>query len=867
MTSTSFTGRPRRRLTRRSVRISERVARVLISIGGLGTILAVTGILVFLVWVVVPLFSSAQFDAGSRADVAGLATDTQDRRPLAIGIDEYQLVGWALRADGRLTSFRIDTGESLEDRELVPGSQLTASSFSVEGDAVSLGFADGTFRQGRIGFSTEFISGEDHPELIAKLAGGPLARDGNALVQLTPEGQLRVQRLTVEFDAPLETGGTSPIVRIDHSTRGSSGYVCALDAAGRLFVEEVERRQNLLTGEVTSTARQHQLPYSHEPARGAPAFLALGGGGDVVYLAWRDGLCRRYDARDLTDVRLAEEVDLAEGAAELTALGFLIGKSTLITGDSEGRVRGWFTTKPAGATTSDGSTLVRAHELGDGGAAVTALSASSRNRVVAVGRADGRFEVYHVTSGDRLSAARTPDESALSGIAIAPKEDGLVTLGGVHAAHWRMDLRHPEAGLTALFSPVWYEGYEKPEHVWQSSSGTDDFEPKLGLVPLIFGTLKATLYSMLFAVPIALAAAVYTSEFLSPRLRAPLKSLTEMMASLPSVVLGFLAAIVIAPFAQDVVPMLLAAVLTIPGALLFGAYLWQLLPAHYAVRFAGKTRFAAIFFALPCGALAAAIVGPLLERLLFAGDFLTWLDGQSGSRFGGWVLLGLPAAGALVLFAMSRFVNPTVRRISASWSRARCARFDLAKFVAAVVATGAVACGIALVLDGLWIDPRGAVLDTYVQRNALIVGFVMGFAVIPIVYTLAEDALSSVPSHLRLASLGAGATPWQTAVRVVIPTAMSGLFSAVMIGLGRAVGETMIVLMATGNTPVMSWNMFNGFRTLSANIAVELPEAAQNSTHYRTLFLAALCLFAMTFVFNTVAELIRQRFRKRAYQL
>ena len=93
---------------------------------------------------------------------------------------------------------------------------------------------------------------------------------------------------------------------------------------------------------------------------------------------------------------------------------------------------------------------------------------------------------------------------------------------------------------------------------------------------------------------------------------------------------------------------------------------------------------------------------------------------------------------------------------------------------------------------------------------------------------------------------------------------MSGLFSAVMIGLGRAVGETMIVLMATGNTPVMEMNVFNGFRTLSANIAVELPEAVQNSTHYRALFLAALVLFAMTFVVNTVAEIVRIRFRKRS---
>jgi phosphate transport system permease protein len=158
-------------------------------------------------------------------------------------------------------------------------------------------------------------------------------------------------------------------------------------------------------------------------------------------------------------------------------------------------------------------------------------------------------------------------------------------------------------------------------------------------------------------------------------------------------------------------------------------------------------------------------------------------------------------------------------------------------------------------------------LGTYVQRNALIVGFTMGFAVIPIIYTISEDALSSVPASLRSASLGCGATRWQTAVRVVLPVAVPGIFSALMVGLGRAVGETMIVLMAAGNTPLIDLNLFNGLRTLSANIAVELPEAVKDSTLYRMLFLAALTLFLLTFVVNTLAELVRIRFRRRAAQL
>jgi phosphate transport system permease protein len=150
----------------------------------------------------------------------------------------------------------------------------------------------------------------------------------------------------------------------------------------------------------------------------------------------------------------------------------------------------------------------------------------------------------------------------------------------------------------------------------------------------------------------------------------------------------------------------------------------------------------------------------------------------------------------------------------------------------------------------------------YDQRNALVVGWVMGFAVIPIIFTICEDAFSAVPGHLVAASLACGATHWQTAARVVLPAAGSAVFSAIMVGLGRSIGETMIVLMATGNTPIMDASPFNGFRALSANIAVEIPEAPLGSSHYRVLFVTALILFAMTFVLNTVAELVRIRLRR-----
>jgi len=158
----------------------------------------------------------------------------------------------------------------------------------------------------------------------------------------------------------------------------------------------------------------------------------------------------------------------------------------------------------------------------------------------------------------------------------------------------------------------------------------------------------------------------------------------------------------------------------------------------------------------------------------------------------------------------------------------------------------------------------GAALGvTYDQRNSIVVGLAMGFAVIPVIFTIAEDSLANIPPHLTAGSLALGATPWQTAVRVVLPSASPGIFSAVMIGFGRAVGETMIVLMATGNTPIMNWSPFNGFRALSANVAVELPEAPDGGTLFRVLFVAALLLFALTFLLNTAAELVRLRLRQK----
>jgi phosphate transport system permease protein len=468
-----------------------------------------------------------------------------------------------------------------------------------------------------------------------------------------------------------------------------------------------------------------------------------------------------------------------EDPAPVTVLGTLVGGETLVAADAKGRVDGLMRLRVAPESDERRLTVVRRFEGHP--ARVTALAASPRNRTFVTGDERGGLVARFGTNGRTLAFA---DAGApVTALEVGPKGTTLTATTASGTRTFRLEAPHPEISLGALFGKQLYEGYDVPQYVWQSSGGTDDFEAKLSLVPLVFGTLKGTLYAMLFAVPIALAAALYTSVFATPRVKRFVKPIVEIMAALPSVVLGFLAGLWLAPLLQRATVPALLLFPMIPVFTTLGVLAFHALPFDVKKRVhPGQELFLIIPLAL-LGAGFAAVVGPWVERLLFAGDFKEWLLASASLH--------------------------------------------------------------------------------YDARNSLVIAFAMGFAVIPIIFTISEDALSSVPEHLKAASLALGASPWQTAVRVILPTASAGIFSAVMVGFGRAVGETMIVLMATGNTPILDWSIFNGMRTLAANIAVEMPEAPQGGTLYRVLFLAALLLFVVTFLVNTFAEVMRQRLRKK----
>jgi phosphate transport system permease protein len=259
-----------------------------------------------------------------------------------------------------------------------------------------------------------------------------------------------------------------------------------------------------------------------------------------------------------------------------------------------------------------------------------------------------------------------------------------------------------EAGLSRLFLPQPPRAGAKPEFSWQPVSEV----PKYSLLPLFVGTLKVTVIAVLFAIPLAVAAALYTAEFASSWIREVIKPCIEVLAGIPSVVVGFFCLMVLADWVQSAL---------------------------------------------------------------------------------GW---------------------------------------------------------------------------TY-RLNALTAGIGLSLAVIPIVYTVSEDAFTSVPQTYREGSLAMGASSWQTAWRVVLPAAMPGVLASCILGFGRAIGETMIVLMASGNAAVISLSPQDSVRTFSATIAAELGEVVVGSAHYHVLFFVGAFLFLLTFLINLAGRRWVERLQKK----
>ena len=729
----------------------DRAATVCITVGGLATILSILGIFAYLFIEVAPLFYPASGHRIASVQVGPQSAFKEHSGTVGVGIDEYMEVAYVLRR-GEISFYRIPSGDPL-----VPASIPKVDAESISAVARS--------------------SGSNH-------VWGLGTRDGKVIplsveFHVTFENDRRSIHPVVTAGTPFEVAPQpEPIKHLAYQETEESQVIAALTEAGHLYLAKAQEGGGLFDEEGELEVSQSEIVDSRVSTI---ATLLLDAMGESLLAGTQDGWILYWDLREFEAPRFMGAYAVG---SPVTALSYLIGDRSIVVGTSLGEVEVWM---PMINPDQGGDPrLVRVREFSSHDSAVTAISPSQRDKGFITADASGDFAVHYSTSGTTLLEI-SGEGSPVGEVMFSPKADGAVALNGDgRMSVYRIDNEHPEATFGSLFSAVLYEGYEEPLHIWQSTGGSDAFEPKFGMWPLMFGTLKGTFYAMLLATPLAVLGAIYTAMFMSPTLRSIVKPTIEIMAAFPTVVLGFLAGLWLAPLLEQIFPAVSAMFVVVPLAVVMGSLAWQWFPASIQKKLGHGIELLACVFLVSGSVWICLQFNHEIESWFYDANYKEWLF----STFG---------------------VN-------------------------------------------------------YDQRNALVIAFAMGMAVIPTIFSISEDSISNVPRHLIAGSLALGATPWQTLAKLVIVSASPGIFSALMIGLGRAVGETMIVLMATGNTPVMDWNLFNGFRTLSANIAVEMPEAPHGGTLYRLLFMAGLILFVFTSVVNTIAEIVRQRLRARYSQ-
>jgi phosphate transport system permease protein len=728
--------------------LKDALARYGVIVGGLGVIVAIVLIFFYLLYVVLPLFGSAKATSIAEYDLP----EKTFGKTVLLETEEQNEVAARFTDSGQIIFFEVANGKTLLTQAITIPEGAHITSFA-QGSLISQGGVAYGLSDGRV--------------IIVKHQYKVTYPNNKRQITPSLEYPLGEQPLVID-----ETG--APLEKIAVKVETDKTILVA-KAADKIHLVSFTKEQSLFADEASTTRTSAVLDASAKTI----ADLLIDKEDSQLYLLDNEGLLSAYDISDKTAPKLKHQQNVIEAGQTITSLTFLNGDLSLLIGDSSGWVSQWTQVK------NDLKQLafkkIRAFQVSD--KAIIAIEAEQRRKGFMAVDATGTVSMYNSTAERQLIKEQISTSPPVAAM-LSPRSNRLLLETGDGKIHaWDLDNEHPEVSIKSLWQKVWYESYPKPDFIWQSSSASNDFEPKYSLTPLVFGTLKAAFYAMLVAMPLALMGAIYTAYFMAPKMRQVVKPAIELMGALPTVILGFLAGLWLAPFIEKHLAGLFLSLISLPIAIMLFAFFWQYLPKGFRQKIPeGWDAVILIPVILLVSWLSFTISVPL-ETLLFHGTLRDWFSREFG--------IG------------------------------------------------------------------------YDQRNALVVGIAMGFAVIPTIFSIAEDAIFSVPKHLTVGSLALGATTWQTMMKVVLLTASPGIFSAVMIGLGRAVGETMIVLMATGNTPVMDFSVFQGLRTLAANIAVEMPESEVDSTHYRVLFLAALVLFIFTFVVNTLAEIIRQRLREK----
>ncbi len=712
-------GDPRRRL-------KDKLVRILVTGGGALVLGALLLIFIFLSIVIYPLFERPTISLIERINeevkVATLSEPLD--KVFAMGLDRKNKYIYQLDEKGNLRVLSLSSKDVLQ-KKLVQAPSSFAASF--EHDLFAYGTAKGEV-------------------IFFQLSAGNSTKESEYLPLISSPKKLALSH------HPIDLLGI------------------AKNQTHELIASIFDNQLHLFWSLIDSQSPPLHFHFPQEAA----TELEVSKDGRFVYLLGEEKLFIYTELAQQWQLREAIDIQKITGQKP-TSFTLLSGGSSLLIRLSDGRLSQWF---DVNEKQKRSLRLIRYFDADKG------FLAAEKNRNVFLNLDQkGEAKLWHTSDPKAYQYSLPLDSSPLNGLAFSDDGTRLIVSQKEGVSLFELDNPHPEINLPALWQQIWYEGYDKGEYVWQSSSSQDGMEGKFSVMPLVFGSIKVAAYTLIFSIPLALGSAIYTAYFMPLRLRRVVKPVIEIMEALPTVILGFIAAVWFAPLLERHLTFSLTFIVAMPVLFLLIGFMWSKLPVRWRNPLPQSGHLALLIPLILILSYLLYRCEPYLESVLFLGDAPLFLSEVMGIR--------------------------------------------------------------------------------YEQRNAIVVGLAMGFAVIPTIFTLAEEAIFSVPKHLTKGSLALGATHWQTLSRVILLTASPGIFSAVMMGLGRAIGETMIVLMATGNTPLMEWNMFEGLRSLSANIAIEMPESQVGSSHYRVLFLTGFLLFSFTFVFNTLAEYIRQQLRDK----
>ncbi len=640
-----------------------------------------------------------------------------------VGLDEQNQFSYQISADGHIVVYRLANQELVFDER--PDLPVSSVNFLPQNGLLGFGLTTGEVAFYRLNLSSFYLNNPSSSQPILKPLGKVKLTD-TPIHQLRFSGDVQANILVVNSETDL-----------------------VMARLNKFKVAERKHYPELL---------------------GATPIVSFDG--RKVFVLSGDNLSRYRVSSD--DFIFKEFFDVKKITGQpVSSVSTLLGGESLLMRLADGTTTQWF-------DVIDGDkrrlTWIKTFET-DKGHLVPAIGHDMFANLTA-----NEISIWHTKSGEQAFFEHQSTQS-IPVFSFSPDAERLIFAADGFQYLFEFDSAYFGVSIDSLWKKIWYEGYDKPEYVWQSANTLQPSEGKLSVTPLLFGTLKVAVFALFFAIPLSIGAAIYTAYFMPASVRKVVKPSIEIMEALPTVILGFIAAIWLAPIIEQNIASVISLILLLPISFLLVAFVWMKLPSHWQKKVPKKGHLLTLVPLILLLTYFCIQAGPLIETYLLGGDGRSFVTQVLGLDFN--------------------------------------------------------------------------------QRNALVIGMAMGFAVIPTIFTIAEDAIYSVPKHLTNGSLALGATHWQTLMNVVLLTASPGIFSALMMGLGRAVGETMIVLMATGNTPLMEWNPFEGLRTLSANIAIEMPESEVGSSHYRVLFLTAFMLFIFTFSFNTIAEYVRQQLREK----